>query len=138
MKVNGQEFNVIKLLGKGKGGYSYLVTNGKENYVLKQIHHEPCSYYQFGNKIEAEINDYNTLKNIGLRMPRLIEADIENERILKEYIEGNSIRICAEWQNEARLPRTNKGNVRLTVSRQNQYRLFPDKFHSSKRRAILY
>ena len=91
MKVNGQEFNVIKLLGKGKGGYSYLVTNGKENYVLKQIHHEPCSYYQFGNKIEAEINDYNTLKNIGLRMPRLIEADIENERILKEYIEGNSI-----------------------------------------------
>ena len=24
-------------------------------------------------------------------MPRLIEADIENERILKEYIEGNSI-----------------------------------------------
>ena len=35
MKVNGQEFNVIKLLGKGKGGYSYLVTNGKENYVLK-------------------------------------------------------------------------------------------------------
>ena len=83
MKVNGQEFNVIKLLGKGKGGYSYLVTNGKENYVLKQIHHEPCSYYQFGNKIEAEINDYNTLKNIGLRMPRLIEADIENEPILK-------------------------------------------------------
>ncbi len=64
MKVNGQEFNVIKLLGKGKGGYSYLVTNGKENYVLKQIHHEPCSYYQFGNKIEAEINDYNTLSII--------------------------------------------------------------------------
>ena len=28
---------------------------------MKQIHHEPCSYYTFGNKIEAEINDYKRL-----------------------------------------------------------------------------
>ena len=25
MSVNGKDFTVIKLLGKGKGGYSYLV-----------------------------------------------------------------------------------------------------------------
>ena len=30
--------------------------------VLKQIHHEPCDYYQFGNKIEAELNDYKHLR----------------------------------------------------------------------------
>lgn len=58
MDVNGKEYNVIKLLGHGKGGYSYLVTDGTKEYVLKQIHHEPCDYYQFGNKIEAEKNDY--------------------------------------------------------------------------------
>lgn len=41
MNVNSRVFSIIKLLGKGKGGYSYLVTDGKKEYVLKQIHHEP-------------------------------------------------------------------------------------------------
>ena len=37
MTVNDVEFRVIKLLGKGKGGYSYLVTDETTQYVLKQI-----------------------------------------------------------------------------------------------------
>ena len=90
-KVNDREFQVIKLLGKGKGGYSYLVTDENGQYVLKQIHHEPCDYYQFGNKIEAEISAYAKLKEIGIRMPELIDVDVEQERILKEYIEGDTI-----------------------------------------------
>ena len=45
MDINGKDYTVIKLLGKGKGGYSYLVTDGTAQYVLKQIHHEPCDYY---------------------------------------------------------------------------------------------
>ena len=49
MDINGKEFEVIRLLGKGKGGYSYLVTDGEKQYVLKQIHHEPCAYYTFGD-----------------------------------------------------------------------------------------
>ena len=92
MKVNEKEFFVIKLLGHGKGGYSYLVKDGLNNlFVLKQIHHEPCSYYTFGNKIEAEINDYNRLLKCDIRMPKMIDVDIKNERILKEYIDGPSI-----------------------------------------------
>lgn len=54
MKVLDSEYEVEKLLGKGKGGYSYLVhaiNNPNQKLVLKQIHHEPCSYYTFGNKI---------------------------------------------------------------------------------------
>lgn len=90
MSVNGKDFTVIKLLGKGKGGYSYLVSGGEHNYVLKQIHHEPCSYYTFGNKIQSELNDYERLKNAGLRLPRLIDCDVENERILKDYIDGKT------------------------------------------------
>ncbi|MDD6571394.1 MAG: hypothetical protein PUF12_03290 [Thermoflexaceae bacterium] len=91
ISVNHQSFSIIKLLGKGKGGYSYLVTDKEKQYVLKQIHHEPCDYYQFGNKIEAEINDYKRLKEIGIRMPEMLDVDIEKERILKEYIEGDTI-----------------------------------------------
>ena len=91
LSVNGKNFSIIKLLGKGKGGYSYLATDGKSQFVLKQIHHEPCDYYQFGNKIEAEINDYDRLKKTGIKLPKMIDVDVENERILKEYIEGETI-----------------------------------------------
>lgn len=91
MQVNGRELLIIKLLGKGKGGYSYLASDGRRQYVLKQIHHEPCDYYQFGNKIESEIRDYDRLKSIGIRMPEMVDVDIRQERILKEYIEGETI-----------------------------------------------
>lgn len=91
IKINEKELSVIKLLGKGKGGYSYLVSDKQQLYVLKQIHHEPCEYYKFGNKLEAEINDYKKLKSIGINIPLMIDVDIENERILKEYIEGETI-----------------------------------------------
>ena len=67
--VNGNAYSLLKLLGKGKGGYSYLaqMADGQQ-VVVKQIHHEPCVYYQFGNKIEAELRDYNHLQEIGIPM----------------------------------------------------------------------
>lgn len=91
LTVNNKEYQIIRLLGKGKGGYSYLATDGKQQYVLKQIHHEPCSYYQFGNKMESEINDYKRLTDIGILLPKLLDFDMEQERILKEYIDGDTI-----------------------------------------------
>lgn len=36
--------------------------------------------------MEAELNDYNRLKEIGIRIPALIDADIKNKRILKELL----------------------------------------------------
>ena len=45
---NDAEYAVRQLLEKRKGGYSYLVTDGAVQYVLKQIHHEPCGYDTFG------------------------------------------------------------------------------------------
>ena len=88
MKVNKTDYEVIRLLGKGKGGYSYLVEKDRKQYVLKQIHHEPCDYYTFGNKIEAEKNDYERLLKAGIRIPKMYEIDMKRERILKEYIDG--------------------------------------------------
>lgn len=91
MTVNKTEYTVVKLLGKGKGGYSYLVKNDDRQFVLKQIHHEPCDYYTFGDKIQCELRDYKLLKELGITIPQMIDADIENERILKEYIDGDTI-----------------------------------------------
>ena len=89
--VNGVTYKLERLLGKGKGGYSYLAKVGDKEYVLKQIHHEPCEYYQFGNKIEAESNDYQRLLDAGIRIPKMIDIDVEKEIIIKEYIKGDVI-----------------------------------------------
>ena len=91
LSVNGKQYTIVKLLGKGKGGYSYLALDGDKKVVIKQIHHEPCDYYSFGNKIEAELNDYNRLQQIGISMPTLIDVDIQQERIVKEYIDGHTV-----------------------------------------------
>lgn len=91
MPVNSNSYLIIKLLGKGKGGYSYLAQGQGKQVVLKQIHHEPCSYYTFGNKIEAERGDYLRLLNAGTRIPEMLDIDLQNERIIKEYIEGDTV-----------------------------------------------
>ena len=89
--LNGKTYQVLRLLGKGKGGYSYLVTDGDRKYTLKQIHHEPCDYYQFGDKLASELRDYETLSRIGVPMPKLLAVDREGERLLKEYIDGDTV-----------------------------------------------
>ena len=88
MKISNIKYNIIKYLGKGKSGYSYLAQKDDKYYVIKQIHHEPCNYYSFGDKLEAELNSYKTLKNIDITMPMLIDLDKEKECIVKEYIDG--------------------------------------------------
>jgi serine/threonine protein kinase len=89
--INDKEYRIIRLLGHGKGGYSYLVEHDSSLFVLKQIHHEPCDYYSFGNKIEAEKRDYMRLREAGIRIPELAAIDEEAERIVKEYIEGETV-----------------------------------------------
>ena len=43
MEVLDRDYEVVRLLGRGKGGYSYLAELDGNQYVIKQIHHEPCS-----------------------------------------------------------------------------------------------
>ena len=84
LSVNGKEYKIIKLLGKGKGGYSYLAELDRTPVVLKQIHHEPCDYYSFGNKIEFMPKDLiflsmsQTLEMINILAPT--GAMFENEK----------------------------------------------------------
>ena len=91
MTVCGKTYSIVRLLGHGKGGYSYLAERAGQRVVLKQIHHEPCDYYTFGNKIEAERRDYGRLQQAGIRIPELLDIDPDAERIVKEYIEGPTI-----------------------------------------------
>ena len=72
--VNGRVLSIRRLLGKGKGGYSYLAADERGEYVVKQIHHEPCEYYQFGDKLAAEQRDYERLLSAGIPMPRLMDV----------------------------------------------------------------
>jgi len=91
MTVNQAEYQVLRLLGKGKGGYSHLAQRDGKWVVLKQIHHEPCDYYSFGNKIEAEMHDYRRLQAAGIRIAARREGDVAREHSVKEYIEGPTV-----------------------------------------------
>ena len=92
VRVGEAEYAVLGLLGHGKGGYSYLAADGHgRRAVLKQIHHEPCDYYAFGDKIGAELFDYERLNVAGIPVPELLAADRLAERLVKEYIDGPTI-----------------------------------------------
>ena len=66
--VNGNAYSLLKLLGKGKGGYSYLaqMADGQQ-VVVKQM------------------------QEIGIPMPRILDVDTKAERIVKEYIAGETV-----------------------------------------------
>lgn len=103
LTVNGQEYAILALLGKGKGGYSYLARGEAGLVCLKQIHHEPCSYYQFGDKLQSELRDYRRLCALGIPMPRLLDVDEQAERLVKEYLDGATV---YELVKRDRLPET--------------------------------
>ena len=91
VRVNEAEYTVLGLLGHGKGGYSYLVEGDEGQAVLKQIHHEPCDYYAFGDKMGAELCDYDRLRAAGIPIPALLAFDRDAERLVKAYIDGPTV-----------------------------------------------
>lgn len=91
VSVEGKEYRILRLLGRGKGGYSYLAEGPEGQAVVKQIHHEPCEYYQFGDKLAAELRDYERLRALGVPMPELLGVDRGAERLVKAYIPGATV-----------------------------------------------
>ncbi len=89
--VGGSTYSILRLLGHGKGGYSYLAEGEDGPVVLKQIHHEPCDYYTFGDKLAAELHDYDRLTAAGIRVPELLDYDRAAERLVKAYIDGPTV-----------------------------------------------
>ena len=110
LRVNGKEYAVLRLLGKGKGGYTWLAERDGARYALKQIHHEPCDYYQFGDKLAAELRDHQRLSALRVPIPALLDVDRAAERLLKELIPGETISSCGTlwsrgiWSRSVRCP----------------------------------
>lgn len=139
LTVNGKKYTVVRLLGKGKGGYSYLATDGRREFTVKQIHHEPCEYYSFGYKLRAELSDYARIKAAGVRMPELIDADNDSERIVKEYIRGETAMALVKDDRAARRAvRTSSAHVGNLQGGGHKSRLVSDQLYRLRRRAVLY
>lgn len=68
-----------------------LMVNDKKYRMLCLLGKENDAFYPFINKIEAVENDYERLKSIGIRLPEMLDSDINLEPILKEYFEGDTI-----------------------------------------------
>jgi len=83
---------IIKELGKGKSGISYLAKYMNSEVIFKEMHNEIVSYYKFEKpKIELELAAYEVLKKQNINIPELLEYDEHNGYLIKEYIEGNTI-----------------------------------------------
>ncbi|MGF1723549.1 hypothetical protein [Photobacterium nomapromontoriensis] len=87
------KLTICQFLGKGKSGYSYLAKNDSDEYVIKFMHYEPCSYYTFGeaNKVELEVEAFNVLKRVGINVPQLLDVNTEENFLVKEYIDGDLV-----------------------------------------------
>ena len=78
--LNGRTYEVLGFLGKGKGGYSYLVTDGVGRFTLKRIHHEPCDYYTFGDKLGSELRDFSWECSFRMAQALRIVYDLERKK----------------------------------------------------------
>ncbi len=82
---------MLKLLGKGKSGFSWLAETEGGYAVCKIMHDEKVSYYNFsGSKLAAELKSYEILNQLSLPMPRLLFSDESKNLLVKEYIEGKT------------------------------------------------
>jgi TP53 regulating kinase-like protein len=80
---------IRKFIGKGKSGYSYLADFDNSKVVLKVMHNEINPFYKFSrNKVDLEIDAFNRLNQIGIRIPYLIESNPKENYLVKNYIEG--------------------------------------------------
>jgi len=90
--AGNKTFEIINLIAKGKGGYTYLAKSGGVDVVVKQIHYEPCEYFRFeDDKLSSELRDYKTLSSLRIPMPRLLCYNQEKQFLVKEYIPGDTL-----------------------------------------------
>ena len=132
LTVNGTPYDVLRLLGKGNGGYSFLVrsqTHPPVLYVLKQIHYGPYDYYQYDDKMQAEIRDYRKLRELGVKLPAMLDIGLGHDRILKEYVDGPTIYelVLADQMQDDYLEQIRRLAKRLAAKRLN-INYFPTNF----------
>ena len=70
ISLKTRSLTVVRRLGKGKSGHSWLAEDDRSKFVLKIMHEEPCAYYKFGDKLEAELRAYARLSAL-MPLPRI-------------------------------------------------------------------
>ncbi len=86
---------LLRRLGKGKSGHSFLAELRGRQVVFKRMHDEPCSFYTFkDDKVLLEVQAHATLSRLGIPMPPLIGFDQGQRFLLKAYIPGH---VGHEW-----------------------------------------
>ncbi len=83
---------IVRKLGKGKSGVSYLARYKGRTVVFKEMHDETVPYYSFTKpKIELELDAYEILRVRDIRIPELIHADKNENYLIKEFVDGKTI-----------------------------------------------
>ena len=85
------DYEIIKQLGKGKTGISYLVKKDDIFCVLKVMNTNVPDFQKQLEIFRGEKNCYERMSKIGVGVPKLYEFNEEKNYLVKEYIEG----ICA-------------------------------------------
>lgn len=88
LRLEGRDYEILRLLGKGKSGHSWLVRAGEALFVYKKMHDETVEHYEFGNKTMDEVRMYERLLPTGVPLPRLVAWSDEEQWLLKEYADG--------------------------------------------------
>jgi TP53 regulating kinase-like protein len=85
-------YQVITFLGKGKSGYSYVVSNADGRlFVAKFIHEELINGHFSTDKFYEEIQAYTFLRQLGVTVPELIAYDADQDILMKQFIQGPTI-----------------------------------------------
>ena len=85
------DYEIIKQLGKGKTGISYLVKKDNRFCVLKVMNTNVPDFQKQLEIFRGEKYCYERMSKIGVGVPKLYEFNEEKNYLVKEYIEG----ICA-------------------------------------------
>ncbi|MBN1217020.1 MAG: hypothetical protein JXA99_16480 [Candidatus Lokiarchaeota archaeon] len=88
ISIKNENYKIIKILDTGKSGSSYLISNDKIKYVLKEFRKIEYSYIKFEELLSKELSSYKVLKSIEIPIPNLIDYNEEEKYLVKEYIEG--------------------------------------------------
>lgn len=81
--------NLLRKLGKGKSGYSFLAQWQGQPVVFKRMHNEPCAYYALAdNKVQLEVQAYQQLQTVDIPIPELLCFDLEQQYLVKTYCDG--------------------------------------------------
>jgi tRNA A-37 threonylcarbamoyl transferase component Bud32 len=86
------KFRKIKFLGKGKSGNSFLIEMDGRPCVLKEMHNEKVSYYNFSkDKLELELEAYSILEQLPIRIPKIISFNLKEYFLIKEFVNGPTL-----------------------------------------------